>query len=166
MVPIKDQEVVMADYEEWSVESASRVIAAHAGEDGAMLPILHDLQAIFGCVPPAAQPLVADALNVSRAEVHGVVTFYHDFRIAPPGRRVLRLCRAEACQSVGGDALAAHARTSLGVDWHGTTADGALTLEPVYCLGLCACGPAALLDDEPLARLTPETFDALMEASR
>ncbi len=156
----------MPVYEPWSETRGADVIAAHAGTEGAMLPVLHDLQAVFGCVPEAATPLVADALNLSRAEVHGVITFYHDFRRTPPGRHVLRLCRAEACQAVGGEALAAHARASLGVDWHGTTADGALTLEPVYCVGLCACGPAALLDDAPAARLTPESLDALVGAAR
>lgn len=156
----------MVGYEPWNAGRAAEVIAAHAGEDGAMLPILHDLQAEFGCVPEAATQMVADALNLSRAEVHGVITFYHDFRRTPPGRHVLRLCRAEACQSVGGDALAGHAREALGVDWHGTTTDGAVTLEPVYCLGLCACGPAALMDETPVARLTPASFDALIGAAR
>ena len=154
------------DHENWTAERGGEVIAAHATMDGAMLPMLHAIQARFGCIPEPATALIADALNVSRAEVHGVITFYHDFRRAPPGRHVLRLCRAEACQSVGGDALAAQARGLLGVDWHGTSADGAVTLEPVYCLGLCACGPAALLDDEPLARLSPESLDAILEQAR
>jgi formate dehydrogenase subunit gamma len=127
---------------------------------------MHALQHAFGCVPAEAVPMVAAALNLSRAEVHGVVTFYHEFRRSPPGRHVLRLCRAEACQAVGADALAEDVRQSLGVDWHETTADGAVTLEPVFCLGLCAIGPAALLDDTPIARLTGERLHAALEAAR
>ena len=111
-----------------------------------------------------AIPLVATATNLSKAEIHGVVTFYHDFRAAPAGRHVLKLCRAEACQSVGAVALADHARRCLGIDWHGTTPDGRVTLEPVFCLGLCACGPAALVDDEPAARLDATGLDRLLEA--
>lgn len=117
------------------------------------MPALHALQAGFGCVPKPAIALLADVFNISRAEVHGVVTFYHDFREAPAGRHVLKLCRAEACQSVGAVALAEAAKKELGLDWGETSADGRWTLEPVFCLGLCACGPAALLDGEPKARL-------------
>ncbi|HKM60852.1 MAG TPA: formate dehydrogenase subunit gamma [Acidisphaera sp.] len=156
----------MSRHEGWSAERARAVIDSHAGEDGAMLPVLHDLQAMFGYIPHEAVPLVADALNVSRAEVRGVVSFYHDFRDHPPGRHVLRLCRAEACQSVGGVRVADHARARFGIDWHETTADGALTLEPVYCLGLCACGPSAMLDETPIARLDEAQIDALIEAAR
>jgi formate dehydrogenase subunit gamma len=141
------------------MDRARGVVAAHAHRAGATLPILHALQETFGYVDQAAVPLIAEALNLSRAEVHGVVTFYHDFRRAPAGRHVVKLCRAEACQAVGAVALAAHAKRTLGVDWHGTTADGAVTLEPVFCLGLCACGPAALIDDEPVAHLDPAAFD-------
>ncbi len=117
------------------------------------MPALHALQHRFGCVPKPAIALLADLFNISRAEVHGVVSFYHDFREAPAGRHVLKLCRAEACQSVGAVALAEAAKTELGLDWGETSADGRWTLEPVFCLGLCACGPAALLDGEPKARL-------------
>jgi formate dehydrogenase subunit gamma len=151
----------MAAYMPWDADQATRIIAAHAGQDGAMLPILHDLQTCFGYIHEAAVPLVASALNVSRAEAFGVVSFYHEFRREPPGRHVLRLCRAEACQSVGGDAVADAVRRARGVDWHGTTTDGALTLEPVFCLGLCATGPAALLDGAPLVRLTPNRVNEL-----
>src|SRR5271165_1719833 len=152
----------MSRHEGWSAERARAVIDSHAGEDGAMLPVLHDLQAMFGYIPHEAVPLVADALNVSRAEVRGVVSFYHDFRDHPPGRHVLRLCRAEACQSVGADAVAAYARDCLGVDWHGTTPDGAVTLDPVFCLGLCAIGPAGMIDGRPLGRLDAAGVDAAL----
>jgi formate dehydrogenase subunit gamma len=131
--------------------------------DGALLPMLHALQHAFGHVPADAIPLAAKALNLSRAEVHGVATFYHEFRRTPPGRRVLQVCRAEACQAAGGAAVEAHARARLGGEWHGTTADGATTLEPVFCLGLCAVAPAALLDGAPLARLDPAKLDAALE---
>src|ERR1700754_246955 len=128
----------MATFEPWNKDRADAIIAAHRGLEGAALPILHALQAVFGCVPIDAEPVVAAALNLTRAEVHGIVTFYHEFRRTPPGRHTLQVCRAEACQSVGGDAANAHLRRALGVDWHQTTADGAVTLEPVFCLGLCA----------------------------
>ena len=119
---------------------------AQKHREGATLPILHALQEVFGFVPDEAIPMVAEALNLSRAEVHGVVTFYHDFRKEPPGRRVLKLCRAESCQAAGGDALAARAEETLGVTMGETTADGRVTLEAVYCLGLCHSAPAAMLD--------------------
>ena len=155
----------LAEYEPWNEARATAIVTARAREEGAMLPILHDVQAAFGCVPLAAVPLIAGILNLSRAEVHGIVTFYHDFRRSPPGRHILRLCRAEACQSRGADALADHARAALGCDWHETTADGAVTLEPVFCLGLCAIGPNALLDGEPLARLNPARLAAALEGA-
>ncbi|WP_081962544.1 formate dehydrogenase subunit gamma [Paracoccus sanguinis] len=145
-------------------ESAARIeaiIARHAGREGPLLPILHDVQAEFGFIPEAAQPLIGQALAMSRAEVHGVVSFYHDFRATPAGRHVLRLCRAEACQSVGADALADQLRVALGLDWHQTSDDGALTLEPVFCLGLCACGPAAQFDDRLVGRATAAGLLAL-----
>jgi formate dehydrogenase subunit gamma len=149
----------------WDAESARQIIATHDALEGPLLPILHALQESFGHVPRAAIPLIAEHLNLSRAEVLGVVSFYQDFREAPAGRHVLKLCRAEACQSMGAVALAADVLGRLDLDWGGTTADGALTVEPAFCLGLCACAPAALLDGEPLARLTPpllaEVTDAL-----
>ena len=153
----------MPEYERWSGARANAIIAKHAGEPGATLPILHALQEVFGHVPAEAEPLVAAALNLSRAEVHGIVTFYHDFRRRAPGRHVLRLCRAEACQAAGGDALAAKVRRRLGLEWHATTPDGALTLEPVFCLGLCACAPAAMLDGEVLGRLDAAMLDEALE---
>lgn len=145
----------MRGFEPWSADRAAAVIDAHAAAEGATLTVLHALQATFGCVPLEAEPLVAAALNLSRAEVHGTVTFYHEFRRTPPGRHVLHVCRAEACQAVGADAAAAALRAALAIDWHETTADGAVTLEPVFCLGLCASGPAALLDGHPIGRLEP-----------
>ena len=134
--------------------------------EGPLLPILHDIQAEFGYVPKAALPILAEVLNISRAEVYGVVTFYHDFRAAPQGRHVLKLCRAEACQSMGGDALAATAKAALAVDWHGTTADGKVTLEPVFCLGLCACAPSAMLDGKVVGRVTAERLTKLIDGLR
>ncbi|MBY5332638.1 formate dehydrogenase subunit gamma [Rhizobium leguminosarum] len=121
--------------------------------EGPLLPILHEVQQEFGYVPQEAMPVIAEELNLSRAEVHGVVTFYHDYRDHPAGRHVLKLCRAEACQSMGGDALAERVKTLLGIDFHQTTLDGAVTLEPVYCLGLCACGPSAMLDGDVYGRV-------------
>jgi formate dehydrogenase iron-sulfur subunit len=128
---------------------------------GALLPILHAIQDGLGHVPPAAVPLIADALKLSRAEVHGVISFYHYFRNAPPGRHVIQLCRAEACQANGAVALERHVKQRLGVDFHQTTADGRYTLEPVYCLGNCACGPSLMLDQELHAQVTPAAFDKL-----
>ncbi len=138
------------------------VISAHLDREGPLLPILHGLQEVFGHVPPAATPLIATALNITRAEVHGVVSFYHDFREAPAGRHVLKICRAEACQAMGGREVAAAALARLGVGWHGTTADGAVTVEPVYCLGLCACAPAAMVDGRPVGRVDAARMDALL----
>jgi formate dehydrogenase subunit gamma len=142
------------------------ILLAHRDREGALLPILHDVQAAFGHVPQEALPIIAQALNISRAEAHGVMSFYHDFREKPAGRTVLKLCRAEACQSMGADALADHARRKLGIDWHETTADGAVTLEPVFCLGLCACGPAGLVGDRLVARLDAPALDRLIEEAR
>lgn len=147
-------------------QRAAEIIAAQARIEGATLPVLHALQAEFGCVPVDAVPLVAEALNLSRAEVHGIVSFYHDFRSTPPGRHVLKLCRAEACQSTGGDALAAEAQAVLQTGWGGTSADGAVTLEPVFCLGLCACAPAALLDGEPVGALDAARLGRLLDQVR
>ena len=150
----------------WDAARAAEIVDAHRHLAGATLPILHALQEAFGYVDDAAVPLIAEALNLSRAEIHGVLTFYHDFRRAPAGRHVIRLCRAEACQAVGAMALADHARRRLGIDWHGTTPDGRVTLEPVFCLGLCARGPAALVDDEPVSGFDPEAFDARLAEMR
>jgi formate dehydrogenase subunit gamma len=133
---------------------------------GALMPILHAVQAALGYVPRDAVPLIASELNLSRADVHGVVTFYHYFRKEPPGRHVVHLCRAEACQSVGAVALEAHAKKSLGIDFHETTADKAISLEPVYCLGNCSLGPSIMIDQELQGRVSPTRFDELMAQTR
>lgn len=135
------------------------------GLPGGLLPILHAIQDQIGHVPDDAVPVIAKALNLSRAEVHGVVSFYHHFRSERPGRHVLQMCRAEACQSMGADKLAAQARERLGIDFHETTSDGNLTLEPVYCLGNCACSPAVMLDGEPHGRMTAERLEALIASA-
>jgi formate dehydrogenase subunit gamma len=140
-----------------------RVLAQFKDRPGPLLEVLHAVQGAFGFVPPQAIGPIAQGLNLSRAEVHGVLTFYHHFRSAPPGRHVLQLCRAESCQAMGADALAAHAEARLGVPLGGSTPDGCFSLEPVYCLGLCACSPALLLDGEPHGRVSPQRLDALLE---
>ncbi|WP_108502315.1 formate dehydrogenase subunit gamma [Paracoccus indicus] len=132
------------------------------GLEGPLLPMLHAIQAEWGHVPQAAVPVLADLLNLGVAEVHGVVSFYHDFRKEPAGRHMLKICRAEACQSVGGNAMAQRMLDRLGVDWHGTTRDGAVTVEPVYCLGMCACGPAVMLDDRVIGRVDEARMERLM----
>lgn len=144
----------------------AEIVTAHQGMEGPLLPILHEVQAAFGHVPQAALPQIADALRMTRAEVHGVMTFYHDFRAAPAGKHVLKLCRAEACQSMGADRVAAHAQARLGVDWHETTPDGRVTLEPVFCLGLCACAPAAMVDGRVVGRVDEARVDALIAEVR
>jgi formate dehydrogenase subunit gamma len=149
--------------EVWSVSRAEEIVSGHPARQDALIPILHDLQSVFGHVPDAAVPIIAEALNLSRAEVHGVLTFYHDFRREPAGRRVVKVCRAEACQAMGGREAARFLLAALGVDWGGTTADGAVTVEEAYCLGLCAVAPAALVDGEPHGRLDGMS---LVEAAR
>ncbi len=144
-------------------EDIAQIIARHASRPGPLMPILHDLQQQFGYVPESAIPMIADALNLSRAEVWGTFTFYHDFREAPAGKRVLKLCRSEACQAVGGDRLAARAERKLGIACGETTGDGRTTLEAVYCLGLCHSAPAAMLGDKLHALLDEPKLDALLE---
>lgn len=129
------------------------IVTAHEGRLGPLLPILHDIQHEFGHLPEEALRVVSDALNLSRAEVHGVASFYHDFRQAPAGRHVLKICRAEACQASGGEAIAESAASTLKIGFGETSADGAVTLEAVYCLGLCACGPAAMIDGRVVGRV-------------
>lgn len=154
-------------YEVWSVERGAEIIAAHKDLEGPTIVILHAIQDAFGYVPEPVIPMIAEALDLSRAEVHGVFTFYHDFRHEPAGKHVLKLCRAEACQAAGGDALAAHVEKKLGVSLGNTTADGRVTLEPIYCLGLCATAPSAMLDGKLVGRLDTKRLDALVsEAQR
>ena len=154
-------------YEPWDAARGAEIIAEYAELEGATLVILHALQEAFGYIPEPAIPMVASALNLSRAEVYGVFTFYHDFRKQPAGRHVLKLCRAEACQAAGGDALAARAEAKLGVALGETTADDRVTLEPIYCLGLCATAPSAMLDGRVIGRLDQTRLDALIvEAQR
>jgi len=142
------------------------VLARHADEPGALLPILHEVQDALGHIPREVLPQIADGLNLSRAEVHGVVTYYHHFRAEAPGRHVIQVCRAEACQAMGADALMAHAEQVLGCPTrggHGSTgADGRYTLNPVYCLGLCASSPAVVVDDKLHARMMPAKFDKVV----
>ncbi len=133
---------------------------------GALLPVFHAVQEALGFIPKDAVPVIARELNLSVAEVHGCVSFYHYFRQSPPGRHVVHLCRAEACQAVGAGMLEAHAKRTLGVDFHGTTTDGAITLEPVYCLGNCALGPSMMIDEQLQGRVSTQRFDALMQRCR
>jgi len=129
---------------------------------GPLIPILHGVQAELGYVPHDALPVIAAELNLTRAEVHGVASFYHYFRKEPAGRRIVYLCRAEACQAVGSRTLEVHARRRLGIDFHQTTADGAVSLEPVYCLGNCALGPSIMIGERLHGRVMPERFDELV----
>ncbi len=138
------------------------IVADHVGRPGPLLPILHDVQSAFGHVPQQALRVVADALNISRAEAHGVASFYHDFREAPAGRHVMKICRAEACQAMGGEALAQAAASSLRIGFGETSADGAVTLEAVYCLGLCACAPAAMVDGRVVGRLDAAKLEGII----
>jgi formate dehydrogenase subunit gamma len=138
------------------------VVAKLKDTPGALLPILHAIQDAIGYVPSAAVPTIAQGLNLSRAEVHGVISFYHYFRETPPGRHTIHLCRAEACQSMNQRGLEAHAKQALGVDFHETTANGTFSFEPVYCLGNCACSPAMMIDGELYGRVTPTRFDDIV----
>ncbi|KQS76296.1 formate dehydrogenase [Rhizobium sp. Leaf384] len=142
--------------------SVAAIVADLKHLEGPLLPILHAVQEVFGYVPEEAVPIIAADLNLSRAEVHGVVTFYHDYRHQPAGRHVLKLCRAEACQAMGADRLAEQVKIHLGIDFHETSADGAVTLEPVFCLGLCSTAPAAMLDGGVHGRLDASALDSLL----
>lgn len=139
------------------------IIERNAQRPGGLLPALHELQSVLGHLPASLIGEIASEFNLSRAEVHGVISFYPDFRTTPAGRHTLRICRAEACQSMGGEALAEHARSVLSCEFRETTADGNVTLEPVYCLGLCAQSPAISLDGQPYARVTPAQLNELLE---
>ncbi len=157
----------MGKYESWSEPLAREIIARHAKREGAVLPILHDVQHTFGYVPEPIIPMIAEALNISRAEVHGTFSFYHDFRHEPAGNRVLKICRAEACQAAGGDHLCERAEKKLGVKIGETTADDRVTFEAVYCLGLCSVAPSAMLDGKIYGRLDETRVDQIVaEAQR
>jgi formate dehydrogenase subunit gamma len=145
-----------------SLSAIDLAITDHRHLPGALLPILHAIQDRLGFIPPDAAARIAEGLNLSHADVHGVITFYHDFRRAPPGRHVVKLCRAEACQSMGSRELEARLKSRLGVDFGETTNDGAITLEPVYCLGNCACSPAVMIDGELRGRVTEARLDELI----
>lgn len=152
----------MSDPEQDRNAVISRVLEERKDRPGALLPILHGIQDALGYVPPEAIAQIAHALNLSRAEIHGVVSFYHYFRTSPPGRHTVYLCRAESCQSMGANQLVEHAKAKLSVDFHETTHDGAFTLEPIYCLGNCACSPAMMIDEEVYGRVTPERFEEVV----
>jgi formate dehydrogenase subunit gamma len=145
-----------------TISRLDQILAEHQGLEGPLLPILHSVQTAFGYVPQDTLPVIAAHLNISRAEVHGVVSFYHDFREAPAGRHVVKLCRAEACQAMGADALAGRVQAALGCGWHDTAGD--VTLEPVFCLGLCACGPAAMVDGQLIGRADVDAIMAKVRA--
>jgi len=146
--------------------AVASILAARKTMPGAMLPILHEIQEKIGYIPPDVIPQIAEQLNLSRAEVHGVVTYYHFFRQHPAGKHVVQICRAEACQARGSAQLETHAKLALGCDFHGTTSDSAFTLEPVYCLGQCASGPNIMIDDELYARVSADKFNRLVQAKR
>ena len=152
----------MADANATDTAQIQHIIDAQRALEGPLLPLLHAMQDAFGHVPAAAHAPICDALNISKAELHGVISFYHDFRDAPAGHHVVKICRAEACQAMGGAALAESVLAKLGLDWHGTTHNGAITIEPVYCLGLCACAPAAMVDDKVVGRVDTAKLDKLL----
>jgi formate dehydrogenase subunit gamma len=152
----------MAATEIESNSTLERILAQHAGLPGPLLPILHAVQDELGCIAPAYVARIADALNLSRAEVHGVISFYHYFRSHEPGRHVVHVCRAEACQAMRGEATEQHAKRELGVEYGGTSADGLFTLEPAYCLGNCAAAPTVMIDEKLYGRVTPERLDAIL----
>ncbi len=153
----------MSQGENKHASTVRRLAEAQATAPGALLPILHAIQDELGYVPESAVPIVAEVLNLSRADVHGVVTFYHFFRTKPPGKHTLYVCRAEACQSMGARDLEDHARRKLKIDFHETTPDGRFSLEPIYCLGNCACSPAVMVDETVYGRVTAERLDEILK---
>ena len=144
-------------------QSITDLVDQYKDLPGALLPLLHAIQGEVGYVPDSAVATIAGGLNLSRAEVHGVISFYHDFKTHPVGRNTVQICRAEACQSMGSRLLEAHAKETLGIDYHQTTADGNITLEPVYCLGNCACSPSVRVNDDIVARVDQDRFDELVD---
>lgn len=162
--PITPTSSPMNHQDLWDKAAVETITRALKDKPGAVMPILRTIQDELGWVPRDSVPLIAEILNLTRAEVHGILTFYHDFRHEPPGRNIVKVCRAESCQAMGGVALAEHIKRSLGCEFGTTTADGAFTLEPVYCLGNCACSPAVVVNGELLGRVTPERFEAAVSA--
>ena len=148
----------------WDAKAVEDIVAALQQKPGALLPVLHEIQNEIGFIPADAIPIIAKGLNLSRAEVHGVVSFYHYFRSAPSGRNIIQICRAESCQAMGSRELEVHAKQSLKIDFHQTTADGEVTLEPVYCLGNCACSPAVRVGDDIYGHVDPQKFDEIVSA--
>jgi formate dehydrogenase subunit gamma len=159
MLPDKDEEPLDSGHKEIILA----ITEAKHTQAGALLPILHAIQDEIGYIPPASYSLIAKALNLSRAEVHGVVSFYHHFRTQPAGKKVIHICRAESCQSMGAEQLVAGAKKLLQIDWHETTADNQVTLEPVYCLGNCAHSPSVRVDNKIYGRVSLEKFKHLIE---
>ncbi|WP_028301035.1 formate dehydrogenase subunit gamma [Oceanospirillum beijerinckii] len=153
----------MSSYSQWNLQAVQEIIQSLKDKPGALLPILHAIQKAEGYIPPESVPLIADALQQSRAEIHGVISFYHYFRQTPPGRNQVQICRAEACQARGSRELEQHAKEKLGVNYHGTTADREFSLDAVYCLGNCACGPSVRIGDEVFGRVDAERFDELVD---
>jgi len=143
------------------LEKVGSIVARYQGRPGPLIEVLHEVQNLLGCIPPAAVAPIAEGLNLSRAEVHGVISFYHYFHEHPLGRHVVEVCLAEACQSMQSQSLVQHVKQRLGVDFHGTTADGGVSLLPVYCLGNCACAPAVMIDGQLHGRVSPQRFDQL-----
>ena len=156
----------MTTGQEQSLQQVADVIAALQEKPGALLPILHGIQERLGYIPSDAVPMIADALNQSRAEIHGVISFYHQFRTTAPGKHQVEICRAEACQAMGSRQLEAHAKAALGVDYHQTTADNSISLEAVYCLGNCACAPSIRVNDDIVGRVDAAKFDQVVEQLR
>jgi len=150
----------------WDRDKVLGIVSALKNKPGALMPIFHGIQDELGYVPEASVPLIANELNLSRAEVHGTLTFYHHFRTTPPGRHSVQICRAEACQAMGANHLVEHAKKTLDVDFHGTTADGAISLDAVYCLGNCACSPSIMVDGEVVGDVSPESFDEIVDSLR
>lgn len=150
----------------WNREKVRDIVRSLKDRPGALLVVLHGVQDGLGYIPSESVPLIAEELNLSRAEVHGVISFYHYFRSTPPGQHTIHLCRAESCQSMNGGDLEHYAKKKLGIDYHETTGDGMFSLEPVYCLGNCACSPALMVDHDVFGRVTPERFDEIVNEAR
>ena len=144
------------------INLAKEVVSGKKDTPGPLIEILHEVQRRLGYIPANVVPAIAEGLNLSRAEIHGVISFYHFFRATPPGRHIVKICRAEACQAMGSRRLEEHAKESLNIEYHETTQDGSITLEPVYCLGNCACAPAIRIDDAVHANVDAKVFDLLM----